>query len=227
MALDFGGGAGDDVDIGNPSVLQLTGACTLMCWVNFDVNLQNIDIISKQTSGARGFSLQTDDDPPDDMWGIFYIAETVSLTKSSGWTATPLVPGVWYHLAGQFVPSTAVQIWLNGVLSGEKTTAIPATMYDPSNNVTFGGRPDDLANLNGKKDDVKIFDRNLSAAEMMMAYRGIHIGEGLLGHWGFDEKSSGTTASGAGSIIDRHNNANHGTPNGTVQYAEWAPFARV
>lgn len=223
MALDFGGASGDDVDVGNASSLQLTGACTYVCWVNLDVSPTNIDAISKQTSSDRGISLQTDDDPPDDTWGIFVIAKTAVLVISSGWTASPLAAGTWYHLAGQFVPSTAVQIWLNGVLSNEKTTGVPATMHDPVNNLTLGGRPDNSGNLNGKLDDVRIYNRNLSASEMATIYaaRGKdRIIDGLVSRWTLNEQSSGTTASGEGSVRDWHSNANHGTPGGTVQYIE-------
>ncbi len=167
MTINFTGAAGADVDCGNDASLRITGAFTVMAWVCLDTDLQNIDLVSKQKTGARGFTLQTDDDPPNDTWGTFYAAKNGSQVWSSGWTASPLVMGQWYHLAGQFVPSTAVQVWLDGVLSNEKTSGITATMHDPANNVTLGGRPDDIANVDGRLEDVRIYNRNLSAAEML------------------------------------------------------------
>ncbi len=219
MALDFGGSSGDDVDVGNDTSLQITGAAIYMCWVNFNTGLQNIDIISKQTSGARGLSLQTDDDPPEDMWGTFYIAKNASQTINSGWTTIPLVPGTWYHIAGQFIPSTAVQIWLNGTLHNEKTKGVPATMHDPANNLTIGGRPDNNGNADVIIDDVRIYNRNLSSEEMLTTYHGGLILDGLVSWWGMDERESGITASGADSVKDLGPSGNHGTPAGSVVYA--------
>ncbi len=226
MAIDFTGAAGADVDLGNPTSLQITGAFTVMCWVCLDASPQNVEIVTKQTAGDRGFSLQTDDDPPNDTWGIFVIAKTSSTTMSSGWTAFKLSPGVWYHIAGQFVPSTAVQIWLDGVLSNEKTTGVPATMYNSGNNVTIAGRPppDSNSNVDGKIEDVRFYkDHVFSAAEMST----IHAGrghdkmiDGMVSRLMLNEGAPGASVTGASSVKDLGVNGNHGSPSGSNLYAE-------
>lgn len=220
MAIDFTGAAGAGVNIGNGSSLQITGACCVMCWVNFDTDLQNVDILNKYVSGANGFTLQTDKDTVD-MWGIFLIAETATTMKNSGWTAIPLQPGTWYHLAGQFIPSTAVQIWLNGVLSKEKTTSIPATMHDPANDVWIGNRSDGSQGINGKIDDVRIYDKEKTDAEIQSIYAGggvIADIDGLVFSSLMNEGSHGISVSGANSVIDRGPYGHHGTSFGSNTY---------
>ncbi len=221
MAIDFPGAAGDDVDCGNPSQLQITGALTVMSWVCVDSTPQNAELVSKQTSGDRGFSLQTDDDPPSETEGIFIIAKTSSTTMQSGWASSPLLEGVWEHICGQFVPSTAVQIWRRGVMENENTTGVPATMHDSGNNVTIAGRPDNSSNFDGKMEDVRIYNRNLSAAEMatIHASRGHdRIIDGLVARWMMNEGAPGASASGANSIKDVGPDGLHGTPGGSPTY---------
>jgi hypothetical protein len=221
MSVDFPGGNGDDIDVGNGSSLQITGPFSVSCWANFDA-LQNKDIVSKQTSSNRGFSLQTDDWDPD-TYIHMVIAVTSSQTKSSGWALNPVTYGKWHHLVGVFIPSTAIQIWQD-VTKKEKTVDIPASMHDPSNNVIIGGRPDNIGNVNGKIDDVRIYNKSLSPAEIQTIYAANgHDGiiDGLVSRWLMNEKSPGTTVSGTNSVKDIGPSGNHGTP-GTANcsYAE-------
>lgn len=222
MTINFGGAAGDDVDVGNPTTLQLTGACTIACWARLHASAQNIEMISKQTSSARGFSLQTDDDPPTNTWPIFVVAKNASQVQSSGWSTTPMLINTWYHIAGVYIPSTSIGICVDGVRENEKTTGVTASMHDPANNVTFAGRPDDIGNLDGCLDDVRIYNRALSDDEVMViaGSRGKDsILNGCVSRWLMNEASPGTTPVGAGSVIDMMNAGNHGTPNGGNVYA--------
>jgi hypothetical protein len=220
MSINFPGTANWEVDVGNPVSLQLTGACTIMGWVYNHVAVQNSDIISKQIGADRGYTLQAINGAVDTRVK-FLIATSASTTKDSGLPAPPLDINKWYHVAGQFVPSTAVQIWQNGILENEDTTSVPATMYDSGNTVVIGGRPDPNGNFNGIIDDVRIYNRNLSAAEIatIFASRGRdQILDGLVSCWLMDEGAPGVVATGAGSIKDLGVNRNNGTPAGTITY---------
>lgn len=224
MAVDMPGGTDDEIDVGNDPSLRLTGAMTVIWWGICDV-LQNTDIVSKQTSAARGYSLQVDDSSPD-TYAIFVIAESVSITHSSGWPASPLVYGQLHQMAGVFIPSTAVKVYQDGTLGNEKTTGLPASMYDPVNNVIIGARPDVGPGFNGKFESVRIFNRALSAKEIKQDWisRGRSwSAEGLVGSWDFKEAASGTTVSGAGSVKDQSRYKNHGTAStANLTYAESA-----
>lgn len=220
MAIDFPGTSDYEVDLGNPSSLQITGACTIMCWICLHIK-QNTDIISKQTAADRGYSLQTDDDGVDN-WGNFVIAVDSSTTKSTGWPTVKLAFDQWFHLAGQFIPSTAIEIWQDGVMENDNTTGIPATMHNPVNDVSIGGRPDPNGNVNGLIADVRFYDRNLSANEMQTIFAACgrdKIYDGLISRYLLNEGAPGVTVSGANSVKDLGINANHGSPLGSPTYA--------
>ena len=225
MTIVLPGATGAHIDVGDDPSLRLTGACTYMAQIRMDADIQNIDFISKQTSSDRGISLQTDDADPD-TFGIFVIAETSSVTMSSGWTASPLVTGEWNHLGGQFDPSNSVGVRLNGVLSNEKTVDVPATMYNPANNLFFGCRPDGGTSLEGAMDDIRIYNRTLTDEEWAACARGIMIWEGLISWWSTREGAPGVSVSGADSVKDLGLLGNHGTPSGSNVYGESFVSAR-
>ncbi len=95
-------------------------------------------------------------------------------------------------------------------------------MYDAANNVTIGNRPDGSQPFDGDLEDVRIYDHNLSAHEMMEIY----LGKGkdsifdFVSRWTMNEGAPGTAPSGAGSVKDMGNGTNHGTPYGSNLYAE-------
>jgi hypothetical protein len=221
MSIHFPGVTGAKVDVGNDASLQITGAFTVMCWFNLETSPQNVEFVSKYKASPRCWTLQTDDDPPDDTWGFFWIAKNSSQGMGSGWTASVLPVGEWHHIAGQFVPSTAVQIWYDGALSNENTTDVPAAMYDAANNVTIGNRPDGSQPYDGNVEDVRIYDRNLSAKEMNEIFQAKGrdgIINGLVSRWMMNEAAPGVTPSGSDSVKDMGPGRNHGTPSGANIY---------
>jgi hypothetical protein len=90
--------------------------------------------------------------------------------------------------------------------------------------VTIGGRPDDIGNVNGKIDDVRIYTKSLSAAEIQTIYaaRGHdNLLDGLVSRWLLNEKAKGVTVSGSNSVKDIGSGGNHGTPGtSNCSYAE-------
>ena len=222
MAIDFPGTADYEVDLGNPSSLQLTDACSVMCWICLHEK-QNTDIISKQTSSDRGLSLQTDDEGTDN-WANFVIATSSSTTKSTGWPSIKLAFNQWFHLAGIFRPLTpAIEIWQQGIKENDNTVGIPGSMYNSGNNWSIGGRPDPLGNVNGLIADVRFYDYALSANEMqtIFAARGKDkMYKGLISRLELNEGPPGAIVSGANSVKDWGFNANHGSPVGSPTYAE-------
>ncbi|OHE89144.1 MAG: hypothetical protein A3G75_07685 [Verrucomicrobia bacterium RIFCSPLOWO2_12_FULL_64_8] len=161
-ALDFDG-SNDRVVVGNPTVLQLTGAVTLAAWVNLDsIADSSRSIISKGGgSGARGWELLTES---NNKWS-FWIASNSSTLVGPSVTGVSL--GTWVHVAGVYDPSVPVmRIYINGVLGAEQTTGVPTSMYNSAHDVAIGARPTSGNNVNGRIDDVRIYKRALSAAEV-------------------------------------------------------------
>lgn len=223
MGIDFPGTNDHEVDVGNGESLRITGAITVMCWFSLDVGSQNITFVGKYSSGDNCWALQTDEDGAGKTFGIFVIAPTSSTTKGSGWANFPtgLGTGQLHHLAGVYVPSTAIKIYQDGAFSDENVTDIPATQHDATNSVIVGGRADGIQNPDGKLHDARIYDRALSAAEIATIYasRGRDgIVDGRVGRWPLRERHPGQTAAGAGSVRDVGPFGNHGTPAGSLTY---------
>ena len=212
-------GVDSEVDLGNPSHLQITGPMTVMAWVIPDAD-QNTEIISKLGNVPnRGFSLQTEPDVGE-PWAQFVIATDGSTTMSSGWTLSSMDLNTLYHLVGVFEPSVAVRIYQNGVLHNENTTGVPATQHDPGNNVLIGRRPDGGGPFDGLVGDGRIYGRAMGPAEIATIYaaRGFDgIWNKLLGRWLLNEAAAGTAS---GSTMDLSKYQNHGTINNSPTWAE-------
>lgn len=216
-------GTGDKVNIGNGPGLQITGALTISCWVILGSTPQDISFVSKYKSGSYGFQLGTDEDGSE-TFAIFTIGKTKTTGMGSGWAAWPsgLAVGTRHHLAGVFIPSTAVQVWQDGALT-ENTTGVPATQYDPSQDVFVGARFSGQ-NFDGAMEDVRIYNRALTSDEILEIRRSNGADKnfrGLVYRALLREKASGQNADGAaGAIKDVGPNAYHGTIVGNPTYGE-------
>ncbi|HLD35976.1 MAG TPA: DUF2341 domain-containing protein [Planctomycetota bacterium] len=105
----------------------------------------------------------------------------------------------WVHLA-YTTDGTYVRIYLNGnqVATGSYSGAIPTSAQ-----VIYSMRRSDSAvYLDGRVDELIIFNRTLSAAEISMRY-----GSGLVGSWHFSEPLTDTSA----TTVDMSGLVNNGT----------------
>jgi len=159
-------GVNDYVDLGNPPALQITGAMTLSAWVNPKSTLYNGRIISKGSGpGLRGWSLNVEN------YNVFEFSVAANTNDAATWVdSTTQVPlNTWTHVVGVFQPGAALRIYINGVLSGSKTTAVPITQFNPPVNVRIGGRNDGYS-FDGIIDEVRVYDRALTAVEIQQLY---------------------------------------------------------
>ncbi len=160
-------GNDDYVNLGNPSALQITGAMTISAWV-YSSAFPGDDaaIVSKRASGQSGFQLDTTVDS-----GLRTIG--FKLTSNTGgpmfrYGTTPLQPDTWYHVSGVYNPAAgALQVYLNGQPdNGDLVGTITPSQQNSSMNVNIGRRAGGGFLTNGRIDDVRIYDRALSSAEI-------------------------------------------------------------
>jgi glucose/arabinose dehydrogenase len=158
-------GADDRVDIGNAPSLQITGSMTVSAWVNeATFPADDAAIVSKRTS--TGFQLDTTVDTGPRTIGF-------KLTNASGtdmirYGATAMQSGTWYHVTGVYdAASQTMNVYLNGALdNGSTAGTITSTQLGSTANVMIGLRPDGGFGFNGAVDDVRIYNRALSATEV-------------------------------------------------------------
>ncbi|MBN8471096.1 DUF1593 domain-containing protein [Corallococcus exiguus] len=160
-AVEFDG-VDDRIDLANPTHLRLTGAMTLSAWVFIDTVSGNGRIVNKQgPSGSRGWSLNVE----AGGYASFQVASSsTQLVIVDG--ASTLPTGQWVHLAGTYQPGVALRLYVNGVQDGALTTGVPAAQYNPGVNAAIGNRPGGGTPFNGRIDEVRVYDRVLSAAEL-------------------------------------------------------------
>jgi hypothetical protein len=190
-ALEFGGASGDRVNVGDPSALRLTGAMTLAGWAYLDAsNTNNARVIAKMGgSGSRSWSLCVE----ADMGGIvnrgnFQISPDGSAVISAPTQGSVPTDG-WFHIAGVYRPGQAMEIYLNGQLDDTVVAGVPASQYSDNGQPVYIGNRVACGNCGwvGSLDDVRIYDRALSAIEIHDLYGDItsptaHVGSGAGSH---------------------------------------------
>ncbi len=146
-ALDFDG-SNDRVDLGNPALLQLTGAMTITAWVWPDSLSDNGRIITKGGgSGNRGWSLNVESS------GMWALQVAVNSTTLASLQVSGVTLNAWTHVAGVYDPSgtPSLKFYTNGVLAGTATASVPVTQYNSGMNVSIGARADGTTRWNGKR----------------------------------------------------------------------------
>lgn len=212
-ALDFDG-SNDHIPVGNGSTLNITGPLTVSAWVYFS-SLASETIVSK-------WGL---DDNSNFSWLLFanhfgsgrvdFLVSGngtgyVSVNTGNGYVRT----GQWYHIVGVY-DTTTTKMYVDGNLIATNSTSIPSSLKSVTVPVTIGAdydRPDNNETFyrpfNGKIDDVRIYNRALTATDVSALARAGQVARntishnGLVGWWTFDEGTS-TTAhdfSGQGNI---------------------------
>ena len=157
-------------------------------------------------------------------YGLFYNGSFVFFisNKPTGvnWVTyglnTPQL-NVWYHLTGTYTSNRVMKFYINGVYQGTET--ISDIDFVNSDNLRMGRRVLAEEYFNGLIDDVRIYNRALSAQEVKQLYNNgagaklsasqptgssLGLANGLIGYWTFDSKDL------INNVADRSGNGNPG-----------------
>ncbi len=158
-ALEFDG-INDGVDLGNPTSLQITGAITLSAWVYVDTISGAGRFIAKGgASGQRGWGLNVE---ANNAWA-FQVAGNASTTVALN--VPNAITNQWVHVAGVYDNTApSMKMYLYGTLVGERTDIPTSQFASPVN--AFIGRRANGTFFDGKLDEVRVFNRALSQAEI-------------------------------------------------------------
>jgi hypothetical protein len=205
-AVDFDG-TDDYITMGDNDLYGPSADFTIAAWINQDAITTLQCIFCKDTRQVSGEQFR------------FSVGESVNgklrysaATEEVGGN-TLLTAGTWYHaVITRSSSSGRLNIYLNGVNDGSAATgSVPSA---PTSNVKIGSRDNASASeyWNGKIDEVRFYNRALSADEVSQLYR-LNAPTGtdtsLKGYWSFNGKDiSGTTA------YDRSGAGNNGTLTG-------------
>jgi cellobiose-specific phosphotransferase system component IIA len=167
-ALNFNG-LNNYVDCGNNEILDPVQGATIEAWVNFNQLpsvANHIMAIAGRSGNGRDLDLQTE----TDNRFKFYVGPGLPNVAVSN---TAVETNKWYHIVGTYLANNYIKIYVNGVL--EKTTLISITRntngdrFFIGQSCVFPGRF-----FNGIIDEVKIYNRALSAEEIVAEYTHSH-----------------------------------------------------
>ncbi|MHC4616748.1 MAG: LamG domain-containing protein [Planctomycetota bacterium] len=189
-ALEFDG-INDYVTVPDDPSLNITGDITVSAWVYFarggtgqEGSQQGI-VTKCSEAGARNnpFDFRTDVSGVPCLF--FNRANASEYQYIYGTESIPILE--WHHVLVR-VENKVPDFYIDGALGG-KTGDTTFTITPTANSKpVLLGRRDDGLHLAGTIDDVRIYDRALSAEEIEELYQ---AGQGPLAHWKFDEGAGG------------------------------------
>lgn len=160
----FGGatsfdGVDDYINVGNASTLGSLSTITAEAWVNFSDTSAHKVIVSKD--GSYAWALRLNGNSKLDF--MVTVGVTQYLTEAS----VPTV-GSWHHVAGTYDGETTY-LYLDGVQVGSNTN--PSGLISGDTTAVNIGRSSGYGRyFNGQIDEVKIYNRALSATELSKRY---------------------------------------------------------
>jgi uncharacterized repeat protein (TIGR01451 family) len=125
-----------------------------------------------RTAGFEGYTLIKDRTNGVDKLG--FIITSANGPQASIRSTTAVSTGIWYHVAGTYDGATAT-LYVNGVAEASANVSFP---LDYSTRPLFLGTSGESfdGKLNGSLDEVHIFNRALSAAEIQSLYNAASAG---------------------------------------------------
>ena len=218
-------GTNDVVQIPDSALYDNIPQISVSSWVKFSNLGVNEYVFSKYRNGFGTWALSKNSfNRP-----AFQVCNTTATCVTAGNDASYTISDDnWHFLVGTYDGAT-VRVYLDSVLIAT-TAALTGNVRDRSDPVCISGRTSDGINCNGDGtylgggiDDVRIYNRALTQAEITRLY---NIGapskigatqstgslsSGLVGHWTFDGKHTNWTSDSTGTITDASGNGNTGT----------------
>ncbi|OFZ12502.1 MAG: hypothetical protein A2Z20_03585 [Bdellovibrionales bacterium RBG_16_40_8] len=167
-------GLNDMVSVEDGPLLSFTNTFTLSAWINLSAVDRSQSIISKGKCNINWveYALEVGSDNKPRVFFSEKSADNQIVVAS-----TALGPNTWYHIVGTY-DGSAERIFVDGTLSGSLYTN--HAMFDSTANLTIGARETDgsticsgdntVKELSGSIDDVRIYNRALTAEEIKSLY---------------------------------------------------------
>ncbi|MCA9424561.1 MAG: hypothetical protein KC994_05780, partial [Candidatus Omnitrophica bacterium] len=204
-ALEFDGN-GDYVDCGTDAGSD--SALTVAFWVYADWGDEMV-VLDKYPSGSSGIGWRVrlrDESRMRFRIGSGSNGTTMTVTRA-------YLPRMWTHMTCTFDSGTA-KVYFDGVENWNQS-GIPQSVANTTTPLRMGlaNQVDTDIPFDGKLDDVRIYNRALTPAEVMNLANRVDVPSGLTAHWKLDE-TNGTTA--ADSTANGHDGTLLGDPQWVV-----------
>jgi len=193
-ALNFDGNG--YVSVSDSSSLDIIEDMTVEAWIKISVFSGALEtIVSKDSDSPRAGALNVDTAQHLTL-SVFKIDASYSVIESS----STLETGQWYHVVGVYDyvsdGSSIMRLYINGASAATEVTNAVGPQQTNDQYLGIGIQPiyGGLRFFYGVIDEVKIYNRVLSAGEVSASYnsgngRGYVDATGLVAYWSFDENA--------------------------------------
>ncbi len=184
----------DSISVPYSSILNPTRAMTITAWVKYRSFTDSAILSEGDLDGGDGsYSMGTGCGAAGNHFVFSPGMPDGSLNEGCGLFSNASASlNTWYHVVGTY-DGSYIKIYVNGSLDNSFATS--TTMHMATNSVIIGGyfSPGNL--VDGTIDDVRIYNRSLSATEVKQLYKtgAVNVGhsnalisDGLVGYWTFD-----------------------------------------
>lgn len=160
----------DYIDCGNTPAIQITGELSCSIWLKMGGSPVAYESVLGKTNNSSW----------DNGWGIFHLSGNFRFfvnNWNANWAHVPVTLNEWVHLCVTYDNST-LKIYKNGVKGIDGSLA--ASIVD-GGNLQIGNIGSFTSELDGREDDIRIFDQALDATDIADLYasgygRGITFG---------------------------------------------------
>lgn len=164
QALNFDG-VDDVVSITDTSTIRSTNVKTFSLWINQTGTNNTARILSETFDSNNAWDVTG----PDSGNNAVRVSFKVAGSSSSFVSPDGSVPqSGWVHIAGTFDGSAVTGIYINGV--AQSLNSPFSVTYGATTGFTIGDRTNGSKNFKGYIDDVRLYDRILSASEIKQLY---------------------------------------------------------
>ena len=208
-------GSDDYVLVADSNSLDVTTNFTISAWINADTiasgeyMIVSKDGVGTDTTDAFNFYAQA---------GGRICYETNNRGGSVCSSSSSIAAGSWYHVAVVFNDSepgaTKAKLFVNGVQRGYHDADITQAPIALSTNLLIGRQGNSGSLFDGKIDDVRMYNRSLSPAEITALYT---WAPGPIMYFPFDENT------GTSTVYDRSGSGYTGTLQGSMTASNWVP----
>ncbi|MCK5640814.1 MAG: LamG domain-containing protein, partial [Gammaproteobacteria bacterium] len=166
-------GTGDYVDVGNNTIFDFsdTSDFSISLWVNIGANdgTQFDVVIGKTDSATNGWNISLRNDlgggSGSDFIASFWIRDGSDYIRTEG--PNIVNDGTWHHLVAVYDSATDTgHLYFDGVVDDSDTNAAVGAFSEQSESIYIGKNNYLDRAINGFLDDVRIYNRALSATEI-------------------------------------------------------------
>jgi len=158
------------IEVGAPAVLNVTTAITVAAWLNIASTTAEKKAVARWSDTPAAYSWLLSVAQPANNEPIFAVQTGIMNIKQSGVTLTP---GTWYHVVATY-DGAAMNMYVNGAVAGMPAAATGAIVVSTAPvRIGAGGGTAAEQPFDGRIDDVRIYDRALSGAEVTTLYNGV------------------------------------------------------